>query len=118
MALPESPERQLLAEQRIPHELMHIFLYNSTPLGYKNIPVWLTEGLASLAELYSNPDYPIVLEEAVKEEGLLPMSALCGGFPRKSSEALLAYAQSQDFTQHLQELIRPFRDHGADPGLF
>ena len=118
MALPESPERQLLAEQRIPHELMHIFLYNSTPLGYKNIPVWLTEGLASLAELYSNPDYPFVLEEAGKEEGLLPMSALCDGFPRESSGALLAYAQSQDFTQHLLELIRPFRDHGADPGLF
>ena len=89
MALPESPERQLLAEQRIPHELMHIFLFNSTPLGYKNIPVWLTEGLASLAELYSNPDYPIVLEEAVKDEGLLPMSTLCGGFPRNHPERCL-----------------------------
>jgi len=101
VALPDIPEQRLLAEQRIPHEIMHVLLYQYTRLGYQNIPVWLKEGLASLAELYPNSDYRILLEEAAGKGGLIPIASLCDAFPRDASNALLSYAQAQSFTKYL-----------------
>ncbi len=101
VALPEGPEQRLLMEQRIPHELMHVMLYQATNPGYANLPAWLNEGLASNAELYPNPDYRILLESAVKKDDLLPMLSLCNSFPRDVSSALLAYAESASFTRYL-----------------
>jgi hypothetical protein len=101
VALPGGPDQYLLMQQRIPHEIMHIVLFEATNLGYDNLPTWLSEGLASMVELYPNPDYPVVLKNAVEKESLLPMATLCKGFPRDASTALLAYAQSASFTQYL-----------------
>jgi len=101
VALPDIPEQRLLAEQRIPHEIMHVLLYQSTRLGYDHLPVWLNEGLASLAELYPNSDYQILLEEAAARGGLIPIASLCDAFPRDASNALLSYAQAQSFTKYL-----------------
>jgi hypothetical protein len=99
--LPEGPDQQLLMKQRIPHELMHILLYQYTYPGFKNIPTWLNEGLATNAEIYPNPDYRITLQNAVESESLIPMSSLCNTFPRNNSDALLSYAQSFSFTDYL-----------------
>ena len=101
--LPPNPEQILDMRQRIPHEIMHIMLYQSTDLGYRNIPFWLNEGLASIAELYPNPDYQILLDNAVNKDSLLSMASLCDSFPRDASGALLAYAQSASFTQYLYD---------------
>ncbi|MFM8320575.1 MAG: peptidase MA family metallohydrolase [Chloroflexota bacterium] len=100
-ALPTGPDRQLLIQQRIPHELMHILLYQSTNLGYRSLPTWLNEGLSSLAELYPSSDYQIILEDAVARDALLPMSSLCQSFPRDASNAILSYAQSASFVKYL-----------------
>jgi hypothetical protein len=101
VALPPGPEQRLLTERRIPHELTHIALYQTTRQGYNNLPVWLNEGIASLAELYFNPDYRIMLENASEQNTLIPIASLCNSFPRDNSGALLAYAQSAAFTQYL-----------------
>ncbi|MBN2550009.1 MAG: hypothetical protein JXB15_12675 [Anaerolineales bacterium] len=101
VSLPSGPEQRLLTQQRIPHELMHIVLFQATGTGYTNLPVWLNEGLASLAELYTNPDYEFALENAVKADNLLPIESLCRTFPRDASNALLSYAQSASFTSYL-----------------
>jgi hypothetical protein len=101
VALPPSPDQRLLMEQRIPHELMHTALFQATRLGYENIPAWLSEGLASQAELYPNPDYRIVMDNAAQKDSLLPMVSLCQAFPRDASSALLSYAQSASFIQYL-----------------
>ncbi len=101
VALPDIPEQRLLAEQRIPHEIMHILLYQYSRLGYQNLPIWLKEGLASLAELYPNSDYQILLGEAAGKGELIPISSLCDAFPREASNALLSYAQAQSFTKYL-----------------
>ena len=90
-------------ERQIPHEIMHILEYQITGTSYNQIPVWLLEGLASSAELYPNPDYQQVLEKAVDEDSLLPMSVLCQDFPRDLSGALLAYAQSNSFVRFLNQ---------------
>ncbi|HEX7973541.1 MAG TPA: peptidase MA family metallohydrolase, partial [Anaerolineales bacterium] len=118
------PDQRLLTEQRIPHELMHIMLYQSLGQGFANLPDWLNEGLASDAELYPNPDYQIILNSAYQKKSLLPISSLCQALPRDVSSALLAYAQSASFTRYLhhtygmatmQSLVRDY-GNGLDCG--
>ncbi len=101
VALPLGPEQPTLIEQRIPHELMHVMTYQFVGPAYRNLPVWLSEGLASDTELSPNPDYEILLDDAYQQGGLLSMSSLCATFPRDASGALLAYAQSASFTRYL-----------------
>ena len=103
LSIPPGPDARAEMERQIPHEIMHILEYQITGTSYNQIPVWLLEGLASSAELYPNPDYQQVLEKAVDEDSLLPMSVLCQDFPRDLSGALLAYAQSNSFVRFLNQ---------------
>lgn len=111
VALPEGPEQRLLMEQRVPHELMHVILYQSTYPGYHHLPLWLNEGLASIAELYPNPDYELLLDNAAQNDSLLPMASLCDAFPRDASNALLSYAQSASFTRYIHDTYGKSRLH-------
>jgi hypothetical protein len=101
VSLPPGPEQQLEMERQIPHELMHVMLYETTGGGYDNLPAWFIEGLASISELYPNPDYAVLLDNAHQNDGLIPIIALCNVFPRDASSALLAYAESASFTRYL-----------------
>jgi hypothetical protein len=62
-------EQNIIMEQRIPHELMHVMMYRAVGAGYSNIPVWLREGTATLAEIYPNADYDHVLADAAASSG-------------------------------------------------
>lgn len=97
------PDARAEMERQIPHEIMHMLEYQVTGTSYNQIPAWLLEGLASSAELYPNPEYQRVLDKAVDEDALLPMSVLCQDFPRDLSGALLAYAQSSSFVRFLNK---------------
>jgi hypothetical protein len=103
VSLPAGPEQRLEMERQIPHELMHLLLFQWLGPGYANLPTWLDEGLASIAELYPNPDYLVLLDNAVDKDELLPMASLCDTFPRDASSAFLAYAQATSFTRFLQQ---------------
>lgn len=94
-------EQSILMEQRIPHELMHVMLYRHVGTGYHNVPAWLREGLATLAETYPNPDYERVLSDAVATDTLIPLKELCTSFPSIAGEAFLAYAESRSFTDYI-----------------
>jgi len=97
------PDARAEMERQLPHEIMHILEYQVAGTAYNQIPVWLLEGLASSAELYPNPEYQRVLEKAIDEDSLLPMSVLCQDFPRDLSGAVLAYAQSSSFVRFLND---------------
>jgi hypothetical protein len=71
----------------------------------------LSEGIASLAELYPNPDYEQALTIASQNGSLLPIADLCDTFPLDASGAYLAYAESQSFVSYL-------RDSYGTPALF
>lgn len=101
VSLPVGPDQRLEAERQIPHELMHISLYQLLGPAYENLPVWLNEGLASITELYPNPDFQILLENAYQNSTLLPLASLCQSFPVDASGALLSYAESASFTRYL-----------------
>jgi hypothetical protein len=97
-------EQNILMEQRIPHELMHVTMYRAIGAGYYNIPTWLREGMASLAEIYPNTDYDRVLAEAARSNNLIPLNTLCVTFPANTGQAFLAYAESRSFTGYLQDI--------------
>ena len=103
VALSAAPQSGKLIEQRIPHELTHITLYQATGPGYENLPIWLVEGMATLAELTPNPDYETLLNVAYENENLLPLDSLCRSFPEDASRELLAYAQSGSFASFLYQ---------------
>lgn len=111
MAITPGPGQSIEMETFIPHELAHVMLYRSVAEGYDSLPVWLNEGIASLAELYPNPDYDQALMTASKNGSLLAIEDLCDAFPLDASRAFLAYAESQSF-------VRFLRDTYGTPGLF
>ena len=103
VSLPRGPEQRLEMERQVPHELMHLLLFQWLGVGYGNLPAWFNEGLASVAELYPNPDYLTLLNKALNDNKLLPIASLCQIFPRDASGAFLAYAQSTSFTRYLHQ---------------
>jgi hypothetical protein len=103
VSIPVGPEQELTMEQQIPHELAHVMLYQKTGDRYASLPAWLSEGLASLVELYPNADYSRALDAARQNQSLLPMETLCLAFPRDASGAFLAYAQSASFARFIQQ---------------
>ncbi|MBN1453695.1 MAG: hypothetical protein JW963_21955 [Anaerolineales bacterium] len=104
-------EQSIQMETLIPHELAHVMLYRGVGDGYTALPVWLSEGIASLAELYPNPDYAQALTLASQNGSLLPIADLCNTFPPDASRAYLSYAESQSF-------VRFLRDTYGTPALF
>jgi hypothetical protein len=80
---------------------MHIMMYRAVGPGYHNVPVWLREGMATLAETYPNADYERVLMEAAAGDRLIPLGELCLSFPADAGQAFLAYAEAQSFTNYL-----------------
>ena len=101
------PESTLEMEREVPHEVAHAMLYEQVGDNYENIPAWLNEGIASLAELYPSPDYQQTLVEAEASNSLLPLAELCDGFPADSSSAGLAYAESNSFVRYLSRTYGP-----------
>ncbi len=107
LSLPPGLEQGSEARRQVPHELAHALLYQATQAGYANLPRWLNEGLASLAELSPNPEYAVVLQEAVNNHALLPIVSLCSGFPPQAGQALLAYAESASLVRYLYNTYGP-----------
>ncbi|MFN8432579.1 MAG: peptidase MA family metallohydrolase [Anaerolineales bacterium] len=90
-------------ETLIPHELAHVMLYRALGDKYNKQPAWLIEGIASMVELYPNPDYARALEIASVNQTLIPFSDMCVSFPADSGSAFLAYAQSQSFVTYIRD---------------
>jgi hypothetical protein len=103
VAVVPGPGQSIEMETLIPHELAHIILYEQSGDGYDNLPAWLREGLASLAELYPDPDYVGALQEASGNDTLIAVEELCDGFPLDASNAYLAYAESHSFVRFLRD---------------
>jgi hypothetical protein len=103
ISIPSGPEQKLELERQVSHEIMHILQYQQVGQDFRQQPVWLLEGMASIAELYPNPEYQYVLTTSANNHELLPFNTLCASFPRESSGAYLAYAQSESFVRFLYQ---------------
>lgn len=103
VSIPGGPEQQLELERQIPHEITHILQYRFAGEQIDQLPIWWLEGTASLAELYPNPDYALVLNNAVENETVIPIESLNQDFPRDASNAFLAYSESASFSRYLYQ---------------
>lgn len=103
VTIPPGPAQTYEIKRQIPHETAHLMLFQWLGENYYNLPQWLREGLSSMAEIFPNPDYAMLLDNAYETESLLPMDSLCENFPLEASNYLLAYAQSADFAWFLYE---------------
>ena len=103
VAVPPGTGQITEMETKIPHELAHVMLYRALGDKYAKQPAWLIEGIASMVELYPNPDYARALEIASANDTLLPFTDLCASFPADSGSAFLAYAQSQSFVTFIRD---------------
>ena len=92
----------------IPHELVHLVFDTAVHNPYRFPPRWFNEGLAVyLSEGYTPSDRNLV-QDAVRNAELLPLSALTGQFPTESDKTYLAYAES---VSAIDDLVRT---HGQD----
>jgi len=108
--------------QSIPHEMTHLMLYDATGVGYEDVPRWFEEGLATFFETSPDPNFPLVVQDAIAQQETIPFAELCETFPAGEDRARLAYAQSLSLIRYIRaeygnsaltDLIRAFGD-GAD----
>lgn len=103
VVIPPGPEQKLEMEKNIPHELAHILTYDLMNGQDSRLPAWLSEGIATQAEIASDPDYTHALANASAQAVLIPINDLCGAFPADKGQNTLAYAESQSFTRYIVE---------------
>jgi len=103
VSIAPSSQQSIAMRQQIPHELAHVLLYRYVGESYDRLPTWLQEGIASISELYPNPDYRRALDIALENGTLMPIADLCDPFPRDASRAFLAYAEAASFTRYLHD---------------
>lgn len=94
-------DQSIQLERQVPHELAHVLLYRRVGANYNRLPIWLREGMASMAELYPNPDFDTALAQAVSTNSIIPLTDLCSSFPSDTANAYTAYAESRSFTQYI-----------------
>jgi hypothetical protein len=102
VSLPPGVDQSLEIQRLIPHEITHILLYRFMGDEYQYLPAWFNEGIASQMEVFSRPDYDLILEKAEGGRGLIPFAHLCIAFPADSDLALLSYAQSDSLLDYIQ----------------
>ncbi len=98
------PETLIRLEQELPHELVHVLLYERMGAAMDNMPVWLNEGLATLEEQSPRRLYAETLARSAEQDELIQMESLCTSFPISGDERVLAYAQSASFTDYLIDI--------------
>jgi hypothetical protein len=101
VVLPEGPDQTLLAEQRLPHQLMTLYLERISANEGVVLPAYFVEGISIMAELYPNPEHLSVLDHSLQQDGLIPLSILCTSYPSEPTKAFLANAQSASFIRFL-----------------
>jgi hypothetical protein len=83
--------------------LTHLLLYEAAGRALGWVPSWLDEGLASLNERRPDPNRQALVEQALAEDLLFPLEALCAPFPTDEDAARLAYAQSASIVRYLRQ---------------
>lgn len=99
---PDNLDSASRLDNEIPHELAHLLVYQATGANYTNVPQWLNEGLAVMAESIPSAEAGARLAAAHQAGGLLPLLSLCAPFPADPGQAQLAYFQSESVMRYIQ----------------
>jgi hypothetical protein len=87
----------------IAHELTHVLVGHVTFSCLGDVPTWLNEGLAVYSEGELEPFSEIQLNDAIRNNELLSVRSLSGGFSEVPSQAYLSYSESYSIVKFLIE---------------
>ena len=87
----------------IVHELTHVLVGHLTFSCLGDVPTWLNEGLAVYSEGPLDQGSQNQLEQAIRDDTLLSVRSLSGGFSEVSDKALLSYSESYSIVKFLIE---------------
>lgn len=87
----------------IVHELTHVLVGHLTFSCLGDVPTWLNEGLAVYSEGGLDPASQQQLEDAIRDDTLLTVRSLSGGFSEVADKAYLSYSQSYSVAKFLIE---------------
>ncbi len=99
--IPVRPATLEWSKRTLAHEITHLLVREAVFGPFGDIPTWLNEGLAQYAEGDMDEYGRKILDEAIKEDKLLSVRSLGGGFPADPDRASLAYAQSNSLVSYL-----------------
>jgi hypothetical protein len=85
------------------HELTHVLVGHLTFSCLGDVPTWLNEGLAVYSEGQLDQGSQNQLGQAIRDNTLLSVRSLSGGFSEVSDKALLSYSQSYSLVKFLIE---------------
>ncbi len=85
----------------IAHELTHLVVHQVTFNPYNDLPTWLDEGLAVMAEGELDASFAAALDKARAENTLISVRSLASPFSAYAGESLLAYAESREVVTYL-----------------
>jgi hypothetical protein len=104
-----APDELEWGKRAIAHELTHLVVGHHTFSCLESTPAWVDEGLAMYNEGEPDSWSAAILEEAIRQNTLLPVRSLSQGFSNDPDLANLAYAQSQSLVAYLVEQFGPER---------
>lgn len=87
----------------IVHELTHVLVGHLTFSCLGDVPTWLNEGLAVYSEGGLDPASQQQLDDAIRDDTLLTVRSLSGGFSEVADKAYLSYSQSYSVAKFLIE---------------
>jgi hypothetical protein len=85
------------------HELTHVLVGHLTFSCLGDVPTWLNEGLAVYSEGGLDSFSQQQLEDAIKNDTLLTIRSLSGGFSEVADKAYLSYSESYSIVKFLIE---------------
>ena len=83
------------------HELTHLLVGHLTFSCLGSIPTWLNEGIAVYGEGGPDDSTKARLQSAIKDDTVISVRALSGGFSEHPDKADLSYAQSYSLVDYL-----------------
>lgn len=98
-----SPSDLAWGRDAIVHELTHVLVGHLTFSCLGDVPTWLNEGLAVYSEGKLDQASQQQLNDAIRNDTLLTVRSLSGGFSEIADKATLSYGESYSITKFLIE---------------
>lgn len=98
-----SPDNLAWGKDATVHELTHVLVGNLTFSCLGDVPTWLNEGLAVYSEGGLDSASQRQLDQAIRQDTLLTVRSISGGFSEVADKANLSYSQSYSIVKFLVE---------------
>lgn len=98
-----SPDNLAWGKDATVHELTHVLVGHLTFSCLGDVPTWLNEGLAVYSEGGLGSNSQAQLDQAIRQDTLLTVRSISGGFSEVADKANLSYSQSYSIVKFLVE---------------